>query len=83
MSCFCSKCGKVFTEDGVFCPFCGAKRTFPVMPEPRVTQCAPPQAGIVPDKQRHKSVLGQVAIITAAVVVVVCTASYFIFLAEN
>ena len=75
MSDFCVKCGRVLSDDSMFCAFCGAGQPAKAIAKPDITQNARPQPG--------KSILRRVAIITAVAVVIICTASYFLFFADK
>lgn len=77
---YCKYCGKQAADDQAFCQSCGASLRTQVPQTPAYVP--PPQ--IPPYAQQTaapKSVLGLVAAITTAVVLVVCTASYFLFFA--
>ena len=85
MNQYCIKCGNM-TKGNRYCSFCGADQQQIAKSVP--TEYLPPQAAVgsaqpsLP-KQTQKPVLGLVAIVTAAVVVIVCAASYFLFFADN
>ncbi len=81
MNQYCIKCGNM-TKGNRFCSFCGADQQPSTAWAP--TEYIPPHSAAGASQSSvpthiHKPILGLVAIITAAVVVVVCTASYFLF----
>lgn len=79
MNQYCYKCGNVLTSGSRYCSFCGAQQPETVLES---AGDMPQQTGYSPEKQQ-KSMLGLVAIITAAVVAVVCVASWFLFFADK
>ncbi len=85
MNQYCTKCGNIITKGNRYCSFCGTQQPAdaPVHTEYMPQQTADWTRQPTAQKQTQKSVLGLVAIITAAVVVVVCTASYFLFFADR
>ena len=82
MNQYCAKCGNMLTSGNRYCSFCGTQQQPTATAEhtPPQPQLLQQQAVNIPAKPK-KSVLGIVTIITAAVVVAVCTASYFLFFA--
>lgn len=91
---FCKHCGKKLEDGDQFCIRCGTKKEA----IPNKTDIPPayrPTADVIavnqppvytqytPPTPHQKSILGLVAIITAAAVVVICTASYFLFFTDR